>query len=125
MNISRKNAFWLVVIAAFCYVAFFGSPIGPDGAFNVTVNGRELEGLPKILVASAGMIGAAVSSIAAFVLMALIIAGTALLVIALLACVALAVLGAALPLLLPVLVPLAVVLAVILALRQPDQKRLT
>jgi hypothetical protein len=125
MNISSKNALWLLVIAAFCYVVFHGLPVGLDGTVNVTVNGREIEGLPKAVFAAIGIIGAAISSLVAFVFITVVLIGTSLLVLAVLACLALALLGAAFPLLLPVIVPLAVVFAVIVALRQSHQRRLT
>ena len=80
--------------------------------FNVTINGQPVQGTPKILVGSAGILVACLVALIAFAIAALTLAGTGLMVFLALFLCGLILLCVAVPFLLPLAIPIALLVII-------------
>ena len=123
MTRSRKTIAWLSLFIACAAIAWLGFGQA-HGHFTVTVNGEQIEGAPKLLIGSVGLLVAGIVTFLALCVTTLAVAGSGFLVICSLALVALLLLAVAVPLLLPLVVPIVVVLFVLMIFRRgPRSKR--
>lgn len=123
MKTSLKVCGWLLLAGVVAYLAVAFAASADYGQFNVTINGKKVEGVPKYLIGSAGMLAGGVIALIAVVVAVFFVAGSGFFLFAVMGFVGLVMLTVALPFLLPAIVPVVVVLAVVLALRQTKAKK--
>lgn len=119
----KKAIPWLVFAAAALMLlwSYFGAP---RVDYALTVNGEEIYGLPGVAFATGGLLAAALAGAGALALVALVLAGTSMILLGMLAAFFLALLFAFSPVLAPV-VGVALVIALLVRRRKgnPPQDR--
>jgi len=111
-----KKAFpWLVVIAAGLGLFYYFGAL--QGNYSITVNGEELHGLQGAVLAMGGLLGVGLAVVVALALVALVLAGTSMILLGVLALCFLGLLFVFSPMLAPV-AGVALVIALIVRKRQ-------
>lgn len=112
----KKTILWLVFIAAalMLLLYYFGAA---KFDYTLTVNGEEIHGLPGVAFATGGLLVAALAGAGALALVALVLAGTSMVLLGVMAVFFLALLFAFSPVLAPV-VGVAIVIALVVRRRK-------
>ena len=112
----KKTILWLVFIAAALMLLLycFG---GSKFDYALTVNGEEIHGLPGVAFATGGLLVAGLAGAGALALVALVLAGTSMVLLGVMAVFFLALLFAFSPVLVPV-VGVAIVIALVVRKRK-------
>ena len=114
----KITVLWLVFVAAALtlLVYYFG---GPRVDYALTVNGEEIHGLPGVAFATGGLLVAALAGAGALALVALVLAGTSMILLGVMAAFFLALLFAFSPLWAPV-AGVALVIALVVRRRKSN-----
>jgi hypothetical protein len=118
MKPTPKALGWILLLLVLLWLGRSGSlDWTGNGNFDLTINGHPVEGPAKFVLAPVAAVLGAVAGLLGLIVGVIAIAGSGLLILAVLLLVALVFVGLSLPFMMPLAVPLAVIFAVILATR--------